>query len=109
MCPEWSLLSKHQWKVEFILKYKPLCISRTCVRFQLPHKPVCIVIVDVFSYYEGKQQHMIPGPKGLSYDSRAIFSGLKTAAESLRYDKFLLLLHSSASIAHLLIVVIISD
>ena len=81
------LLSKCQWKVEYNPKGTPLCVSRSCVRFQLPGKPVSIVLVDTFSYFE---VHVTT--RNTMYSKfcpmilEAIFSGLKAAAKTLKYN-----------------------
>ena len=81
------LLSECQWKVECNPKGTPLCVSRSCVRFQLPGKPVSIVLVDTFLYFE---VHVTT--RNTMYSTNcpmireAIFSGLKAAAEALRYN-----------------------
>ena len=81
------LLSKHQWKVECNTKCMPLCVSRSSTRFQLPHKPVCIALVDVFSYFKVHvTTRATMYPKVCPMIREAIFSGLKAAAKSLKYD-----------------------
>ena len=81
------LLSNCQWKVECNPKGAPLCVSRNCVCFQLPGKPVSIVLVDTFSYFE---VHVTT--RNTMYSTfcpmirEAVFSGLKAAAEALRYN-----------------------
>ena len=46
------LISKCLWKFACNVKGNPLCVSRSCVRFQFPGKPASIVLVDSFSYFE---------------------------------------------------------
>ena len=81
------LLSKCEWKVECNPKGTPLCVSRSCIRFQLPGKPVSIVLVDMFLYFE---VHVTT--RNTMYSTvcpmirESIFSGLKAAAEALKYN-----------------------
>ena len=94
MCSEWSLcalvvylLSKCEWKFACNVKGDPLCVSRSCVRFQFPGKPASIVLVDSFSYFEVHVTMRNPMyPKVCPMIREAIFSGLKAAAEALRYN-----------------------
>ena len=81
------LLSKCQWKFACSIKDTPLCVSRSCVNFQLSNKPVCVALVDQFAYFEvhikarDTMYHKVcPAIR------EAIFSGLKAAAEALRYN-----------------------
>jgi len=80
------LISECQWKVECNTKGTPLCASRSCVRFQLPGKPVSIVLVDTFSYFE---VHVTT--RNTMYSTfcpmvrKAIFCGLKAVAKALEY------------------------
>ena len=81
------LISKCQWEIECNPEGAPLCASRSCVRFQLPGKPVSIVLVDTFSYFE---VHVTT--RNTMYSKicpmlrEAIFSGLKAAAKVLKYN-----------------------
>ena len=81
------LISKCQWKFACNVKGNPLCVSRGCVHFQFPGKPAFIVLVDNFSYFE---VHVTM--RNTMYSKicprirEAIFSGLKAAAEALRYN-----------------------
>ena len=83
------LLSKCQWKFACDVKGNPLCVFRSCVHFQLPGKPVCIVLADTFAYFE---VHVKARDKLYSkvcpMVREAIFSGLKAAAEALRYNNY---------------------
>ena len=80
------LLSKCRWK---FAKGTSECVARSCVCFQLPGKPVCIALVDSFSFFT---VHVYT--KGLDAMCRrvcpmireAIFSGLKAASKSMRYN-----------------------
>ena len=78
------LISISGWK---FAKGTPHCVSRNCVCFQLPGKPVCITLVDSFTFFElhvkapnAKYSELCPTIRV------SIFSGLKAAAESLRYN-----------------------
>ena len=81
------LISKCQWDVECNPEGVPLCASRSCVCFQLPGKPVSVVLVDTFSYFE---VHVTT--RNTMYSKvcpmlrEAIFSGLKAAAKALKYN-----------------------
>ena len=81
------LISKCQWEIECNPEGAPLCASRSCVRFQLLGKPVSIVLVDTFSYFE---VHVTT--RNTMYSKmcpiirEAIFSGLKAAAKALKYN-----------------------
>ena len=81
------LISKCDWKFASSLEGTPLCVSRSCVHFQLPGKPVCLVLVDSFSYFE---VHVAAPdtmyPKLCPLIREAVFSGLKAAYEALRYN-----------------------
>ena len=81
------LISKCQWKFTCNVKGNPLCVSRSCVRFQFPGKPASIVLVDSFSYFEVHvtMRNTIYS-KICPMVREAIFSGLKAAAEALRYS-----------------------
>ena len=78
------LLSVSGWK---FAKGTPHCVSRNCVCFQLPGKPACITLVDSFTYFElhvkapGTMYHQLCPMIRI-----AVFSGLKAAAESLKYN-----------------------
>ena len=81
------LISKCQWKFACNVKGNPLCVSRSCVRFQFPGKPAFIVLVDSFSYFEVHvTMRNTTYPKVCPMIREAIFSGLKVAAEALRYN-----------------------
>ena len=81
------LLSKCQWKFARDVKGNPLCVSRGCVRFQLPGKPASIALVDSFSYFEVHvTMRNTMYSKVCPMIREAIFGGLKAAAESLRYN-----------------------
>ena len=81
------LISKCQWKFACDVKGNPLCVSRSCVRFQFPGKRASIVLVDNFSYFEVHvTMRNAMYPKVCPMIREAIFSGLKAAAESLRYN-----------------------
>ena len=78
------LISVSGWK---FAKGNPHCVSRNCVCFQLPGKPVCITLVDSFTSFE---LH-VKAPNTMYAElcpmiRIAVFSGLKAAAESLRYN-----------------------
>ena len=81
------LISKCKWKFACNVKGNPLCVSRGCVRFQFPGKPASIVLVDSFSYFEVHvTMRSTMYPKVCPMIREAIFSGLKGAAEALRYN-----------------------
>ena len=81
------LISKCQWKFARDVKGTPLCVSRSCVRFQFPGKPASIVLVDNFSYFEVHvTMRNTMYPKVCPMIQEAIFSGLKAAADALRYN-----------------------
>ena len=81
------LLSQHHWKIACGPKGTPFCVSRSCIYFQLPDTPVSVVLVDSFAFLEVH----VKAPE-TEYDSvcprirEAIFSGLKAAADVLRYN-----------------------
>jgi len=81
------LLSECHWKIAHDPKGTPLCVSRTCIHFQLPDTPVCVAVVDSFAFLEVH----VKGPQN-EYHSvcpsirQAIFSGLKAAADALKYN-----------------------
>jgi len=81
------LLSECHWEFASSLEGTPLCVSRNCVHFQLPGKPVCFVLVDSFNYFElhvaapnTMYPKLCPSIRG------TIFSGLKEAYKALRYN-----------------------
>ena len=81
------LISKCDWKFASSSEGTPLCVSRSCVYFQLPGKPVCLVLVDSFSYFKVHVAAPITMYPKLCLPIReAIFSGLKAAYEALRYN-----------------------
>ena len=81
------LLSKCGWKFACGISGSPLCVSRSCVCFQLSGKPTCITLVDSFTYFEVHVEAPdTKYPKICPMIRRAIFSGLKVAAETLRYN-----------------------
>ena len=81
------LISKCQWKFARDVRGNPLCVSRSCVRFQFPGKPASIALVDSFSYFEVHvTMRNTMYPKVCPMIREAIFSGLKAAAGSLRYN-----------------------
>ena len=81
------LLSKCSWKFACGINGSPLCVSRSCVCFQLSGKPTCITLVDSFTYFEVHVKAPdTKYPKICPMIQRAIFSGLKVAAETLRYN-----------------------
>ena len=78
------LLSKCRWK---FAKGTLECVSRSCVCFQLPGKPVCIALVDSFSYFAVH----VKAPDAMHHKvcpmiREAIFRGLKSAAKSMMYN-----------------------
>ena len=78
------LISVSGWK---FAKGNSHRVSRNCVCFQLPGKPVCVTLVDFFTFFEVH----IKAPNTMYPElcpmiRIAIFSGLKAAAESLRYN-----------------------
>ena len=78
------LISVSGWK---FAKGTIHCVSRNCVCFQLPGKPGCITLVDSFTFFE---LH-VKAPNSMYPElcpmiRVAIFSGLKAAAKSLRYN-----------------------
>ena len=78
------LISVSGWK---FAKGAPNCISRNCVCFQLPGKPVCITLVDSFTFFElHVKAPNTMYPELCSMIRVSIFSGLKAAAESLKYN-----------------------
>ena len=81
------LVSKCHWKIACGPKGTPLCVSRSCIYFQLPDKTVCVELVDSFAFFEvhvkapeTKYTKICPMIR------EAIFSGLKAAADVLRYN-----------------------
>ena len=82
------LLSTCQWKFACDIKGNPLCVSRNCVRFQFLGKPLSIILVDTFSYLEVHvKTRDAMYPKVCPMIREAMFSGLKAAADTLRYNK----------------------
>ena len=80
------LLSKCQWKFAHDVRGNPICVSCDCIRFQFPGKPASIVLVDSFSYFEVHiETRDTLYPKVCPRIRNSIFSGLKVAAETLRY------------------------
>ena len=81
------LVSKCQWKFALNSDGTPVCVSRSCIRFRLHGKPVFITLVDSFTYF---QLHV--EATGTMYQRfcplirESVFSGLKAAAEALRYN-----------------------
>ena len=81
------LLSKCGWKFACGMNSSPLCVSRNCVCFQLSDKPTCITLVDSFTYFEVHvKAPNTKYPKICPMIRRAIFTGLKVAADTLRYN-----------------------
>ena len=81
------LLSKCQWKFARYIEGNPLYVSRSCVHFKFPGKPASIVLVDSFTYFEVHieiRDALYPKVCPMIRDS--IFSGLKVAAKTLRYN-----------------------
>ena len=82
------LISKYQWQFALNSDGTPVCISRSCIRFRLPDKPVYITLVDSFTFFELHVEEA----SGTLYNKfcplirQALFSGLKAAAKSLRYN-----------------------
>ena len=78
------LLSKYRWK---FAKGTSECIARSCVCFQLPGKPVCIALVDSFSYFTVHVKALdTMCHKVCPMIREAIFSGLNAASTSMRYN-----------------------
>ena len=81
------LLSKYQWKFALNSDGTPVCVSRSCIRFQLHGKPVYITLADSFTFFE---LHVEASDtlyhKFCPLIREAIFSGLQAAAKSLRYN-----------------------
>ena len=78
------LISVSGWK---FAKGTPNCISRNCVCFQLPGKPVCITLIDSFTFFElHVKAPNTMYPELCPMIRVAVFSGLKAAAESLKYN-----------------------
>ena len=82
------LLSERHWMIACGHKGTPLCVSRSCIYFQLPDIPVCVALVDSFAYLE---VHVLKAPK--TFNSKichkirgAIFSGLDAASKVLQYN-----------------------
>ena len=81
------LLSKCQWKFACSNQGTPLCVSRSCIRFQIPGKPVSITLVDSFTYFQLHVETLSTKlPKVCPMIRESIFNGLKAAAEALRYN-----------------------
>ena len=82
------LISKYQWQFALNSDGTPVCISRSCIWFRLPDKPVYITLVDSFTFFELHVEEA----SGTLYNKfcplirQALFSGLKAAAKSLRYN-----------------------
>ena len=81
------LLSKCHWNVACGLEGTPLCVSRSCIYFQLPDKTVCVALVDSFAFFEVHvKAPETKYPNICPMIREAIFSGLKAAADVLRYN-----------------------
>ena len=81
------LLSQHHWKIACGPDSTPLCVSRSCIYFQLPDKTVCVALVDSFAFFEVHvKAPETKYPKICPMIREAIFSGLKAAADVLRYN-----------------------
>ena len=81
------LLSECHWKIACGLEGTPLCVSRSCIYFQLPDKTVCVALVDSFAFFEVHvKAPETKYPKICPMIREAIFSGLKAAADVLRYN-----------------------
>ena len=81
------LLSKCQWKFARDIRGNPLCVSRSCVRFRFPDKSASIALLDSFSYFEVHiETRDTLYPKVCPMIRNSIFSGLKVAAKTLRYN-----------------------
>ena len=81
------LLSECYWKIACDPRGTPLCVSRSCICFQIPDKPVCVTLVDSFTFFEIHVK--APETKYHKYCRtirEAIFSGLKAAADVLKYN-----------------------
>ena len=81
------LLSECHWKIACGPTGTPLCVSRSCIHFQLPDIPVCVALVDSFAFLEvhvkaPEHEYHIVCPE----IQQAIFSGLKAAADALKYN-----------------------
>ena len=81
------VLSKCHWKFACSIKGTPICVSRNCICFQLPGNPVCITLVDCFTFYEVHVEasntiHF----KVCPLIQKVIFTGLKATAESMWYN-----------------------
>ena len=78
------LLSKYRWK---FAKGTSECVACSCVCFQLPGKPVCIALVDSFSYFTVHVKALdAMCHKVCPMIREAIFSGLNAASKSMRYN-----------------------
>ena len=78
------LISISGWK---FARGIPHCVSRSCVHFQLPDKPACITLVDSFTFFELHVKAPNSTYSELCPTIRiAVFSGLKAASTSLRYN-----------------------
>ena len=75
------LISVSGWR---FAKGIPHCVSRNCVCFQLPGKPVCITLVDSFTYFELHVK--APNTMYIELCPTIRVSVLKAAAKSLRYN-----------------------
>ena len=81
------LHSECRWKIACGPKGTPLCVSRSCIYFQLPDKTVCVALVDSFAFFEVHvKAPETKYPKICPMIREAIFSGLKAAADVLRYN-----------------------
>ena len=64
----------------------PLCLSRNCIRFQIPQYPGSVTLIDSFAYFE---VHISKASKYLSklcpIIRTAVFAGLEKAANTLGY------------------------
>ena len=78
------LISKCRWN---FAKKTSVCVSRSCICFQLPDTPVSIALVDSFSFFKVSMDapdHMYP--KVCPKVQEAIFSGVEAAARALKYN-----------------------
>ena len=78
------LLSECNWE---FAKGISECVSRSCVCFQLPDKPVSIALVDSFSFFKVTVEAPKPMYQKVCPKIReAIFSGVEAAARALKYN-----------------------
>ena len=82
------LHSSCRWNISYQADDTPVCVSRNCIVFQLPGRPVTVTLIDSFSYLEVH----ITAPdcmytKFCPEVRKSIFLGLEKAAQAFHYNE----------------------